>query len=121
VRWAEERNILHLKINVRGRRGFPDHFFFIDGGRPALIEFKKPGESPGKLQSYIIGLLAELNYDILVTDNKEEATKWLNKKAQTAQLSAQGGGVAGKSRRGRTVRRSGRGENELHPPCFSRS
>lgn len=72
VRWAESRFILHLKINVRGRRGWPDHLF-VYNGRCMFIEFKQPGEKPEPLQEYIINQLRSRRIPVEVHTTTGEA------------------------------------------------
>ena len=50
--YAESKGCLHIHLNIIGRRGWPDHLY-IYHGRVMFIEYKRPGEKPGKLQDYI--------------------------------------------------------------------
>ena len=50
VKWAKKRKIEALKLNVLGQRGFPDRIFFLAGGKPFLIEFKRRNGKLSKLQ-----------------------------------------------------------------------
>lgn len=72
-RWADSRGLLHLKLNVSNRRGFPDHVFFLRGGKPLLIEFKRPGELQDALQKNIAERLRFLGYEVMVMDDAKEA------------------------------------------------
>jgi len=67
--YADKHGILHIKLNLRGRRGFPDRLFFIPGGKPLMIEFKREGEEPRRLQSYIHSQLVGLGYRVETADN----------------------------------------------------
>lgn len=58
--------LMRVKLNLQGRRGWPDQEYFIPGGRPFLIEFKAEGEEPRALQSHIHRKLKEHGYDIEV-------------------------------------------------------
>jgi hypothetical protein len=84
TRWAEARNILHLKLAVQFRRGYPDHLYFILGGRPVMIEYKRPGAECSRIQKYILGLLTELGYDVAVAETAEEAIAYLEAKIKEA-------------------------------------
>jgi hypothetical protein len=84
TRWAEERNILHLKLSLQFRRGYPDHLYFILGGRPVMIEYKRPGGRLTRLQQHIVGLLLEAGYDVAVAETKEEAIAYLESKIRKA-------------------------------------
>jgi hypothetical protein len=72
-KWADQRGILHSKLNPLGRRGWPDRAFWITGGKPLLVEFKKRGERPNKLQAYILKRLRSEGYDVNWLDNKKQA------------------------------------------------
>lgn len=76
--WADAHGILHTKLNLQGRRGWPDRAFWTLGGRPILLEFKRKGEMPTKLQLYVIKQLRKLNYVVEWFDNAEEAIAELN-------------------------------------------
>jgi hypothetical protein len=53
-----------LKLNVMFSRGWPDRLMWMPGGRPFLIEFKRPGEALSPLQEKIHAQLKHLGYDI---------------------------------------------------------
>ena len=75
-KWAEdERGIRNIKVKADGKRGYPDRLFFIPGGKPLFIEFKKPGEVAGPLQKYIHRILRKLGYEVKVCDSEEKAKK----------------------------------------------
>lgn len=80
VRWAERRGLEFVKLNLTGRRGYPDRLFFIPGGRPFLLELKRPGEKPEKLQQYQIARLRKKGYDVEWTDSAEQAIAWLKER-----------------------------------------
>jgi|SRR5579859_3172038 len=81
-RHADALGLTHIKLNVWGRRGYPDRLFFIAGGRPLLIEFKEANYKPRRLQQYTINKLLRLKYDVHSVDNVEEGIELLNKKAR---------------------------------------
>lgn len=58
--------LMRVKLNLRGRRGWPDQGYFIPGGRPFFIEFKADGEEPSELQRAIHRRLKENGYDVEV-------------------------------------------------------
>ena len=72
VRWAEARAIEHTKLNLMGNRSWPDRCFWLAGGRPLLMEFKRLGQRPRKQQQAKIELLKRLGYDVHCIDRKEE-------------------------------------------------
>lgn len=53
-----------LKLNVLFSRGWPDRLVFIPGGRPFLVEFKRPGETLSPLQEKCHAMLKTLGYDV---------------------------------------------------------
>ena len=77
VKWARSKGIEVTKMNLRGRRSWPDRCFWIEGGRPVLIEFKRPGEGPNPNQAAIIAKLKELGYIVEVFDDSDEAINFL--------------------------------------------
>ena len=77
VAYAERRGILHLKLSVKFRRGWPDHLFCIPGGKPVFIEFKRPGERPTKLQMFVMDKLEKVGYNVYWTSGAEEAIDYL--------------------------------------------
>jgi hypothetical protein len=60
-------------VHTGGETGWPDRCFFIKGGRPLFIEFKRPGEDTEPRQEYIHEMLRGLGYDVQVHDNKDKA------------------------------------------------
>jgi hypothetical protein len=80
TRWADRRGLMHLKLNIWGNRGFQDQLFFIPGGRPFLLELKRLGERPGRLQMYRKKQLKARGYDVGWTDSADEAIGWLKQR-----------------------------------------
>lgn len=68
--FAEHHFILHLKIVIWGRAGWPDHIF-IKNGKVTFMEFKKPGEEPTPLQKHIHKMLRSEGVIVEVIDNVE--------------------------------------------------
>lgn len=62
-----------LQLTLHTNAGWPDRVFFIPGGRPLLLEFKRPGETPEPLQMYRLGVLHKLGYDAAWVDNYPQA------------------------------------------------
>ena len=83
-RWADQRGLEYVKLNLQGRRGYPDRLFFIPGGRPFLLELKRPGAKPDKLQQYQIDRLRKKGYDVEWTDSKDQAVAWLKERIARA-------------------------------------
>lgn len=98
VDWAKRNGILTTKLKIEGQNGWPDRAFWLPG-TPAVIEFKRIGERPRKLQFYIMKQLAALGYNVFWTDNYEEAVAYLEAcRKKTSSLPASRGGVAAKAR-----------------------
>lgn len=78
VDYATQLGYLHLKLNVKGRRGWPDQEF-VRQGVVLFIEFKAPGEEPTELQKYIHRLLREHKMLVYVVDSIYQARAILEK------------------------------------------
>ena len=73
VSWAyTSLGITGSKLKIVGDDGYPDRLFWIPGGRPLLIEFKRPGEEPRPKQVYVHNMLRKLGYLVEVCDNVED-------------------------------------------------
>jgi hypothetical protein len=66
---ARRCRVKSVKLKDLGAAGYPDRLFFVPGGRPLLIEFKRPGEVPGPLQEYTHRQLRRLGYQVEVYDD----------------------------------------------------
>lgn len=69
---ARRLGVLVLKVNPLWAAGWPDRIFFVPGGRPLIIEFKRPGGKTTPLQDKVINDLRSLGYDVEVIDSKEQ-------------------------------------------------
>jgi hypothetical protein len=67
-RYAIAQGCLVLKLNVTGRRGWPDRMYLFHG-RTLFIEFKRAGEKLRKLQMYVHGQLSRHQFNVTVVDN----------------------------------------------------
>jgi hypothetical protein len=68
--------LLPIRINVVGRKGWPD-YGYLYRGRICFIEFKKPGEKPEPLQLYVHKQLRESGAEVFVVDNEDYGTTLL--------------------------------------------
>lgn len=59
------------KLKAAGQTGFPDRIFWLRGGKPYLVEFKRPGEIPRPKQLYEHDFLKELEYEVHVFTSPE--------------------------------------------------
>lgn len=69
-----ERALLELSVDsvkIKGVRAFPDRMYLIEGGRPLIIEWKKPNCEPRGNQLLRLYRLYQLGYDIGVCDSVE--------------------------------------------------
>lgn len=71
VDWCDDIGLKTTKQDVGG--GMPDRVFWLPGGSPLIIEFKRRGKKPRKLQAYRIKELKELGYDTESYDNADAA------------------------------------------------
>lgn len=92
-RVLHELGVTSAKLTTPGRRGIPDRIFWLPGGKPLLIEFKRPGEQPRPLQSHIHALLKQLGYHVEVHDNEAEAFESVRRALDATQVSAHSGPV----------------------------
>jgi hypothetical protein len=76
-KWADGRGILTTKLPIGG--GWPDRAFWFDGGRVALVEFKRFGGEPTELQFYRLEQLRSLGYMVFWTDEADAAIEFLKK------------------------------------------
>jgi hypothetical protein len=106
-RHADKLCILHVKLNIRGRRGWPDREFLIPGGKPLFMEFKRPGEEPEPIQEFIHGQLRDAGYTVLVIDNTIAGFAALD----ATRVSTQGGEAFARTRWRRFVPGSRSGED----------
>jgi hypothetical protein len=77
VIYATYKDMLHLKLNVRGRVGWPDQLF-IYKGVAFFIEFKREGEQPTKAQLFIHELIRAHGLDVGVFDNYNDAKEFID-------------------------------------------
>ena len=77
-RWLQRRKIRFVKMNLQGNRSYPDLLIFIPGGAPLLLELKRAGEAPTRLQKKTIKSLAALGYNVGWGDCYEEVIAWIS-------------------------------------------
>lgn len=86
------------KLTVTGDTAFPDRIFWIPGGKPLLIEFKKPGEEPRPKQLYNHEWLRNLGYKVEVHDNELRALQAVIDAVETTQLPKEGREILARAR-----------------------
>lgn len=67
--------IRSVKLELKRDTGYPDRLFWVPGGKPLMIEFKRPGEKPTPKQEYIHEMLRQLGYMVVVCCSVVEATR----------------------------------------------
>ena len=70
---ATKLGIINIKLTSSGSTGYPDRIFWVPGGKPVMIEFKRPGGIVRPKQVYIHKLLRARGYQVEVCDNVEDA------------------------------------------------
>lgn len=91
VRWAVERGIPAIKLNLQGNRGWPDRLFLFPYNRMFFIEFKRQGEEPTPLQVNRHKFLKKWGYDVEVHESAETAIRSLEARLEAACLPKEGG------------------------------
>ena len=66
-----------LKLNVRGRVGWPDRLFLFRG-KVLFIEFKRLGENPTLIQQYVHAEIRAHGVPVEVVDNVGDAGRILD-------------------------------------------
>jgi len=70
-----------------GETGWPDRQYFIEGGKPFLVEWKEKGYTPELRQEYIHDMLRGLGYDVSWFDNEEEGYQAIRARVEAARNS----------------------------------
>ena len=91
-KWAYAQNleVVYLKLNVVGQRGWPDRLILWQGGGLIFIEWKRPGEKPGKLQKYVHTILARCGFEVRVYDDWRLALREITETIRTSTASDKG-------------------------------
>lgn len=81
--YANNLEIVCLKLSVPGFRGWPDRLVLWPGRGVLFIEFKRPGETPRKLQEYVHKIIARLGFEVEVHDDYRIALDSVKAKVAT--------------------------------------
>lgn len=76
--WAISIGLVPVRINVVGRKGWPDYGYGYRG-RMVFIEYKRPGEKPEPLQAYVHGVLRDEGFTVFVVDDTVKGSEWLTR------------------------------------------
>ena len=71
VRQLQRRGFRTLKLNLQGRRGWPDRLVILPKGKVLWLEFKAPGKQPTRLQQHVHAWLRTAGHRVEVVDKKE--------------------------------------------------
>lgn len=71
VKLVKKQGGLAIKIIPVSMSGFPDRIVLLPGAKFFLVELKRPGQKPRKLQKAIHGILARLDFSVYTLDTKE--------------------------------------------------
>jgi hypothetical protein len=63
---ADARGVKSIKLNLQGRRGWPDRLFIAEYNRVWFVEFKRSGEKPNPLQAHIHRMLKRMGFRVSV-------------------------------------------------------
>lgn len=94
------------KLRIIGETGFPDRIFWMPGGKPLLIEFKRPGEWPTMKQRHVHKSLKDLGYKVEVHDGALYAFQAVINAVESSTLSKEGRKILAGARRRCAVLRS---------------
>ena len=78
VKVTEKWDWLHLKIQPRGDKAWPDQLFITDRGEHVWFECKRVGEEPTPLQYYKMSKLRRQGAKVHWADNIEDAVNILS-------------------------------------------
>ena len=84
---SQELGVINTKFNTTSDTGYPDRIFWVPGGKPVLIEFKRPGGKVSPKQKYQIDRLRKLGYRVEVCSNAKDAFKAVKEELEAAQVS----------------------------------
>lgn len=90
---SDDLGILTLKLNVRGRRGWPDRMFLYKG-YVIFIELKPPGERLALIQEWVHEQLRKQRFTVLVATDANVVRAFLKEwkyACDRKQLEAVGG------------------------------
>jgi hypothetical protein len=100
---ALELGVTNAKLKSPSSRGYPDRIFFIPGGKPIFIEFKRPDGKLSRGQLIILRRLRHYGYRVEVCDNVKEAIAHIKAALESALVSEKSCKVPARTRKRRAV------------------
>lgn len=73
----DRRGITHLKLNVQGRRGWPDRLVLLHG-RVLFVELKTPGGRLNPRQKYVHAKLDSLGFEVLTVTSVSDVLAYID-------------------------------------------
>lgn len=71
-KFAKSKGWLYYKFSSINNRGVPDRIFIAPGGRIIFVEFKRPGNKPTSLQTFVHDTLKRQGCTVWIVDNVED-------------------------------------------------
>ena len=84
VRQLRARGLTVVKLNLTGRRGWPDRLVLLPGGRVVFVELKRRGERARQLQEHVHAELRALGFAVQTFDDAAAAVAWVVAQATPA-------------------------------------
>jgi predicted RNA-binding protein Jag len=96
-KWARTNHVAleTIKMNLKGRRGWPDRMVLWEGANVFFIEFKQPDECARRLQEYIHKILRAMGFEVELHDNTDDALESTKAKIRATALADKGHDVGG--------------------------
>lgn len=94
----EHLGISNSKLTTPGDTGYPDRIFWIPGGKPLLIEFKRPGENLKPKQTHVHKKLLALGYLIETHNDSLDAFSAVIEAVATTRLPKEGREILARAR-----------------------
>jgi hypothetical protein len=84
--WCDDHKILHIKLNLMARRGWPDRLLILPSGVILWLEFKRPGKDARELQKYVHRQLRERYQNVYVVDNAPDAISYIKANLESTRI-----------------------------------
>ena len=94
IKLTQQLGIPVLKVNPLWAAGWPDRVFFVPGGKPLIIEFKRGEDS--KLRAKQLEVIAKLKangYDVHSCNTVEEGKAYLRARLEAHRVHEEGDAV----------------------------